>query len=72
MTALTWRENANGNLSAIVATTLVATVYPGGWWSSYLLGHTGPSASIEEGRAAVEAAWADWMDRAGLVWRGGE
>ena len=68
MTALIWRANANGNLSAVVATTPVATVYPGGWWSSYLLGHTGPCASLDDGRAAVEAAWADWMARAGLVW----
>ena len=72
MTALTWRDNANGTASAVVATTPVATVYPGGWWSSYLLGHTGPCASLDDGRAAVEAAWADWMARAGLVWRGGE
>lgn len=71
MTALIWRDNANGTASAVVAATPVATVYPGGWWSSYLLGHTGPCASIEEGRAAVDAAWADWMARAGLVWGDG-
>jgi hypothetical protein len=39
-----------------------------GWWSSYLLGVSLPCASVDEGRAAVEAAWADWMARAGLVW----
>lgn len=69
MTALIWRENANGNLSAVIAATPVATVYPRGWWSSYLLGVSLPCASVEDGRAAVEAAWADWMARAGLVWR---
>ena len=68
---LVWRTNANGTLSAVIGGVAIATVSRGGWWSSYLLSHSGPCASMDAGKAAVEAAWADWMDRAGLVCRGG-
>lgn len=63
-----WRTSQNRAHSAFVGDTAIATVYTRGWWSSYLLGVSLPCASVDEGRAAVEAAWADWMARAGLVW----
>ena len=72
MSALIWRDNTAGRKSAVLAGLTIATVSPDGWWSSYLLGHTGPCASLDDGRAGVEAAWSDWMARAGLVWRSGE
>lgn len=69
MSGLTWHTGEGGVLVAKVGGTSVGIVYPEGWWSSYILGVARPAAGLDEGKAAIEAGWADWMARAGLVWR---
>lgn len=67
MSGLTWHTGEEGILVAQVGGTTIGVVYPD-VWSSYILGVTRPAAGQDEGKAALEAGWADWMARARLVW----
>lgn len=68
MTGLTWHQGDGGVVAAEIAGTTIAVVYATGWWSSYLLNGGQPCTDLDDGKAQVEAAWAAWMDRAGLAW----
>lgn len=71
MSGLRWHPAEDGNVAAQLGGTTIGVVYPEGWWSSYILGVTRPAAGQDEGKAALEAEWSDWMERAGLKWRDG-
>lgn len=68
MTGLTWHPGADGVMAAQAGETTIGVVYPQGWWSSSIIGIARPAPAPEAARAALEAAWADWMAQSGLAW----